>query len=147
MKSRDSNTLFTECQWKMKRAGVHLVGLDINYKVFFSWAKKWWSIWNCWCMFLSYLFSEFLPFIDSFQACIWNQMVYSWTARQNILTFNVNALTFWAVGYSYIFLHDLDDKKGKKNPLFLFFFNAYKEILLGVTWSSDLDALKCKSQK
>lgn len=49
-------------------------------------------------------------------------MVYSWTERLNILTFNVNALTHWAVGYSYIFLRDLGDKE----PIFdSYFLNAY----------------------
>ena len=91
--------------------------------LFFSIKKKQWYIWICW-MWISELsvFKNPYLFIDSFQLCIWNQMVYSWTARLNILTFNVNSLTHRAVGYSYIFLHDLGDKE----PLFdSYFFNAY----------------------
>ena len=75
-------------------------------------------------MYISELpdFNNSYFFIDSFQLYIWNQMVYSWTARLNILTFNVNGVPYWAVGYSYIFLLDLGDKE----PLFDFYLlNAY----------------------
>lgn len=118
MEPRDSSTLFTVRQWWMCRGQCSLGKFGYKLESLFFWKKTWWYIWNCW-MYLSELsdFKNSYLFIDSFQLCFWNQMVYSWAARLNILTFNVNALTYWAVGCSYSFLLDL----GEKEPHFDFY--------------------------
>lgn len=99
---------------------------------FFFRKKRWWYICNCW-MYISELSdskNSYL-FIDSFQLCLWNQVVYSWAARLNILTFNVNALTYWAVGCSTVFCLTLV----RKNHVLISVFKAYWRILFEGHWT------------